>query len=95
MTCKKLDFTAMTAPDKRDTTRTVRIWDFVTGAQLHSLTAHSNRVFRVQFDALRIISSSQDDTMIIWDFSGNVVKKHQAIASFDDETLSEQSITTV
>ena len=87
MTRRMFDLTAMTAPDKRDTTRTVRIWNFVTGVLLHVLTAHSNRVFRVQFDALRIISSSQDDTIIIWDFSGNVIKKHQAIASFDDEAL--------
>jgi hypothetical protein len=62
----------------------VRIWDFVTGAHLHSLIAHANRVFQVQVDALRIISSSQDE-MIVWDFSNNVLNKHNAIASFDIE----------
>lgn len=29
---------------------------------------HSGRVFRLQFDEFQIISSSHDDTILIWDF---------------------------
>lgn len=29
---------------------------------------HTGRVFRLQFDEFQIISSSHDDTILIWDF---------------------------
>ena len=29
---------------------------------------HSGRVFRLQFDEFQIVSSSHDDTILIWDF---------------------------
>ena len=29
---------------------------------------HSGRVFRLQFDELQIVSSSHDNTILIWDF---------------------------
>lgn len=29
---------------------------------------HSGRVFRLQFDDFQIISSSHDDTILVWDF---------------------------
>lgn len=29
---------------------------------------HSGRVFRLQFDDFQIVSSSHDDTILIWDF---------------------------
>jgi WD40 repeat protein len=57
--------------------RSVRIWDARTGQPVCRLQGHVNRVFRVQFDSLRIVSSSQDDTMIIWDFSSEVVAAHR------------------
>ena len=38
---------------------TVRIWDFASGAAVCVLHGHQNRVFRVQFDYFKIISSSQ------------------------------------
>lgn len=47
---------------------TIRIWNFETGEQMHTLYGHTNRVFRVQFDRFKIISSSQDDRILIWDF---------------------------
>ena len=33
-----------------------------------ALQEHSGRVFRLQFDEFQIISSSHDDTILIWDF---------------------------
>uniref|UniRef100_A0A8C4QN38 Beta-transducin repeat containing E3 ubiquitin protein ligase n=1 Tax=Eptatretus burgeri TaxID=7764 RepID=A0A8C4QN38_EPTBU len=33
-----------------------------------SLQEHSGRVFRLQFDEFQIVSSSHDDTILIWDF---------------------------
>lgn len=35
---------------------------------LHFSQEHSGRVFRLQFDEFQIISSSHDDTILIWDF---------------------------
>uniref|UniRef100_A0A2K6DFP5 F-box domain-containing protein n=1 Tax=Macaca nemestrina TaxID=9545 RepID=A0A2K6DFP5_MACNE len=35
---------------------------------LHTLVEHSGRVFQLQFDEFQIISSSHDDTVLIWDF---------------------------
>ena len=29
---------------------------------------HTGRVFRLQFDDFQIVSSSHDDTIIVWDF---------------------------
>lgn len=49
--------------------RTVRVWDFHNGSNIVILYGHTSRVFRVQFDDTRIISSSQDDTLRVWDFS--------------------------
>lgn len=34
---------------------------------------HTNRVFRVQFDGVKIISSSQDDTIRVWDMAAEGV----------------------
>ena len=33
-----------------------------------SFQEHSGRVFRLQFDEFQIVSSSHDDTILIWDF---------------------------
>jgi WD40 repeat protein len=46
------------------------VWAFMTGHQLFTLTGHSNRVFRVQFDLYKIVSSSQDDSIRVWDMAG-------------------------
>lgn len=35
---------------------------------LQTLVQHSGRVFRLQFDEFQIVSSSHDDTILIWDF---------------------------
>jgi len=37
-------------------------------AVLFSKQEHSGRVFRLQFDEFQIVSSSHDDTILIWDF---------------------------
>ena len=45
---------------------------------LFVMQEHTGRVFRLQFDEFQIVSSSHDDTILIWDFlnlnpsSGNV-----------------------
>ena len=43
----------------------VRTWGSV---HVCALQEHSGRVFRLQFDEFQIISSSHDDTILIWDF---------------------------
>lgn len=35
---------------------------------LNTLQEHTGRVFRLQFDEFQIVSSSHDDTILIWDF---------------------------
>lgn len=35
---------------------------------LSTLQEHTGRVFRLQFDEFQIVSSSHDDTILIWDF---------------------------
>lgn len=35
---------------------------------LRTLIEHTGRVFRLQFDDFQIVSSSHDDTILIWDF---------------------------
>ena len=32
------------------------------------LKEHKGRVFRLQFDDFQIVSSSHDDTILVWDF---------------------------
>jgi F-box and WD-40 domain protein 1/11 len=34
----------------------------------NSFQEHTGRVFRLQFDEFQIVSSSHDDTILIWDF---------------------------
>lgn len=46
---------------------------------MQTLDEHTGRVFRLQFDEFQIVSSSHDDTILIWDFfdspsEGNVVR---------------------
>ena len=47
----------------------IQVWDFWTGSPLFVLEGHTNRVFRVQFDERKIVSSSQDDKICVWDFT--------------------------
>ncbi len=51
---------------------TIRVWDWKTGQEVVVLHGHESRVFRVDFDAGKIISSSQDDTIRIWNFDIDV-----------------------
>ncbi|XP_076033144.1 beta-transducin repeat containing E3 ubiquitin protein ligase slmb isoform X1 [Oratosquilla oratoria] len=37
-------------------------------SNVRTLQEHSGRVFRLQFDEFQIVSSSHDDTILIWDF---------------------------
>ncbi|KAF4791439.1 F-box/WD repeat-containing protein 1A [Turdus rufiventris] len=59
------------------TTRKIKVWDLVAALDprapagtlcLRTLVEHSGRVFRLQFDEFQIVSSSHDDTILIWDF---------------------------
>ena len=38
---------------------------------------HTGRVFRLQFDEFQIVSSSHDDTILIWDFLNVDADPHQ------------------
>lgn len=57
----------------------IKVWDLVAALDpnkshemsslcLKTLVEHTGRVFRLQFDQFQIVSSSHDDTIIIWDF---------------------------
>jgi WD40 repeat protein len=51
--------------------RTVRIWDAVTGMELHTFHGHSYMVHSVAFslDDACVLSGSHDNTVCIWDAS--------------------------
>ncbi|KRZ17091.1 F-box/WD repeat-containing protein 1A, partial [Trichinella zimbabwensis] len=55
----------------------IKIWDLQaalnpcsssTSLCLKTLVEHTGRVFRLQFDEFQIVSSSHDDTILVWDF---------------------------
>lgn len=58
----------------------IKVWDLTAALDprapagtlclrtLVTLQEHSGRVFRLQFDEFQIVSSSHDDTILIWDF---------------------------
>ena len=55
----------------------IKVWDLQAALDprtpagtlcLRTLIEHTGRVFRLQFDEFQIVSSSHDDTILIWDF---------------------------
>ncbi len=57
--------------------RKIKVWDLTAALDprspagtlcLRTLVEHTGRVFRLQFDDFQIVSSSHDDTILIWDF---------------------------
>merc|ERR1719249_483035 len=55
----------------------IKVWDLQAAMEprapagtlcIRTLIEHSGRVFRLQFDEFQIVSSSHDDTILIWDF---------------------------
>lgn len=51
---------------------------------IHTLQQHTGRVFRLQFDDFQIVSSSHDDTILIWDFARSTVDSDERDDGFDD-----------
>ena len=60
---------------------------------LRTLVEHSGRVFRLQFDEFQIVSSSHDDTILIWDFLSENPKA--AVGNSGPTTSGERSYTYV
>lgn len=59
--------------------RKIKVWDLAAALDarvpssslcLQTLVKHTGRVFRLQFDEFQIVSSSHDDTILIWNFLG-------------------------
>jgi F-box and WD-40 domain protein 1/11 len=57
--------------------RKIKVWDLAAALDpraatsslcIKTLVEHTGRVFRLQFDDFQIVSSSHDDTILIWDF---------------------------
>ena len=55
----------------------IKVWDLKAALDprspvgtlcIRTLVEHTGRVFRLQFDDFQIVSSSHDDTILIWDF---------------------------
>lgn len=54
----------------------IKVWDLVAALDprsqsplcIRTLTEHSGRVFRLQFDEFQIVSSSHDDTILCFNF---------------------------
>lgn len=58
--------------------RRIKVWDFKAALNprsranqlcIRTLHEHTGRVFRLQFDDFQIVSSSHDDSILIWDFT--------------------------
>lgn len=65
----------------------IKIWDLKLALEqrtsasslcIQTLIEHTGRVFRLQFDEFQIVSSSHDDTIIIWDFLNDQQKAEGA-----------------
>eukprot|EP00042_Codosiga_hollandica_P035017 m.255353 g.255353 ORF g.255353 m.255353 type:complete len:135 (+) comp54541_c0_seq46:1399-1803(+) len=48
--------------------RLIIVWDWKTGERLYTLQGPRQRVFRVDFDLTQLISSSQDEKIVLWSF---------------------------
>lgn len=46
---------------------TIKIWDVHTGAQLLTISGHTDLVRTLQFNDVRIVSGSYDETLKVWD----------------------------
>ena len=53
---------------------------------------HTGRVFRLQFDEFQIVSSSHDDTILIWDFL-NVASAASDSSAEDSPTRTYTYVT--
>lgn len=73
----------------------IKIWDLVAALDprsqsslcIRTLTEHTGRVFRLQFDEFQIISSSHDDTILCFNFLNDTTTTTIA-------TTTENSATT-
>jgi len=65
----------------------IKVWDLVAALDprsqsslcIRTLTEHTGRVFRLQFDEFQIVSSSHDDTILCFNF-------------LNDSTITDNSI---
>lgn len=85
--------------------RKIKVWDLTAALDprsptgtlcLRTLVEHTGRVFRLQFDDFQIVSSSHDDTILIWDFlnpettqSINVIDNHGTTLSTTLSTIDK------
>ncbi|VDN35652.1 unnamed protein product [Dibothriocephalus latus] len=56
-----------------------------------TLHEHTGRVFRLQFDDFQIVSSSHDDSIIIWDFVSPTVGQEECDDGFADAPWCSQA----
>jgi WD40 repeat protein len=69
---------------------TVRVWDAVSGAMLHTLEGHTDWVRSVHFspNGLRIVSGSHDHTVRVWDAVSGAI-----LHTLEGHTGSVRSVT--
>ncbi len=65
--------TGVTRGDEDNSKYIVSIWDLNTNKVLHELDLHSEKITRIKIFGKYIISASCDDTLQVWDRSGNHV----------------------
>ena len=53
---------------------------------------HSGRVFRLQFDEFQIVSSSHDDTILIWDFLNTGVDANNMVVDDGQANLNNNMV---
>lgn len=56
---------------------------------------HSGRVFRLQFDEFQIVSSSHDDTILIWDFLNSITEPNgSSVSNVSNASMSSAACGT-
>jgi hypothetical protein len=68
--------------ERQSSEYTVRLWETVTGKVRKQWKGHQAKILSVAFssDGKRLVSSSFDTTVLIWDVQGNRAKQQQAAA---------------
>ena len=55
--------------------KTVRVWDIMTGRSLYVLRKHTEMIWNLHFNDHRLITSSFDQSLLVWEFAGKYWSK--------------------
>lgn len=50
----------------------IKLWNWRDGRILHELNGHTKGVYALYFTAGRLISASQDQHIVVWDYTNGI-----------------------